>query len=131
MDAQILTEKSTGLVGTWRLIRGEYTLPNGQPDPEMRVKNAIRIYNNENIAVFYEMEDGTTATRIAEYEWDGEDITIHVMHHAKIQETGLQFYGKVKVDGNRMQHRVNMSDGYKINEEYERVEHKFKRAEYL
>lgn len=130
MEEQVLIKKSTKLVGTWRLLTGEYTLPNGHPDPDMIVKNAIRIYNDENFVAFYELENGNTMTCITEYELEEEHIIVHILFHTELQEEGLQLKGKAKVMGNRMTHEVIMSNGYRIYEEYERAVAKFRMAEY-
>ncbi len=112
--------KNSDLTGTWKLSSFNYTLPDGNPDDSIKIKNAIRIYNQTHFSVFYEYENGKTETCITSYQLKGEKLTLKILHHTEPGMAGNVFEAQTKVSGNKMTHEMNM-DGYQINEGYERI----------
>ncbi|MBW6537225.1 MAG: lipocalin family protein [Mariniphaga sp.] len=112
-------EKSD-LKGTWKLSSFNYSLADGKPDESVKIKNAVRIYNDTHFSVFYEYENGKTETCITNYQLEGEKLTLKILHHTEPGMAGNVFTAITKVSDNKMTHEMNM-DGYQIKEVYERI----------
>lgn len=44
----------TKLNGTWKLVSYNYSQADGKNDETMKIKTAVRVYNNTHFTVFYE-----------------------------------------------------------------------------
>jgi hypothetical protein len=112
-------EKSN-LIGTWKLSSFNYTLPDGNPDLSVKIKNAFRIYNDTHFSVFYEYENGKTETCMTSYQREGNKLNLKILYHTEAGLAGNEFTAQTKISGTKMTHEMNM-DGYKISETYERI----------
>lgn len=111
----------TILNGTWEIVSYEYTLPNGQPDNNVHIKNAIRVYNNSHFSVFYKYKNGKTEACVSMYSLDGTSISLKLLYHSTPGMAGKELIGKTFVEGNKMTHQMEI-DGYKIIEKYKRID---------
>ncbi len=113
--------KNATLTGTWKLISYNYTQPDGKTDESVKIKTAVRIYNNTHFTVFYEYENGTTETCISKYSLDGEKLKMKILYHTQPGYAGQEFVANSSVSNNKLTHKMKI-EGYKIEERYEKME---------
>jgi hypothetical protein len=105
------------LTGTWKLVSHKYIFPDGKED-SIIVKNGIRVYNDTHFSVFWEYNDSTTETCVAQYSLEGEILKLKILSHTNPRSSGMDVVGRSRVTGNRLIHFVNIN-GYIILEIYE------------
>lgn len=108
------------LSGTWKLTSYNYYLPNGHNDEDVKIENAIRIYNDSHFTVYYEYENEATETCLSSYKLDGDKIEITILCHTLPGYAGHKLTGSSYVQDKHLFHNMNI-EGYKIEEVYERL----------
>jgi tetratricopeptide (TPR) repeat protein len=112
--------ESPDLEGTWKLVSYEYLLPDGSKD-DIKVKEAVRVYNKQNLASFYEYENGEIATGVLKYELDGEVLNLKILYHSKPEMEGKEALETNSIEEGKLTRKMNF-EGYDITEVYERME---------
>jgi len=108
------------LEGTWKLVSYEYVRPDGNMD-EVKIEDAVRVYNKENLTSFYEYEDGKIAAGVVKYEVDGEVLKCKILYHSKPEMGGKEALETNSIEGENLTRKMNF-EGYDITEVYERME---------
>ncbi|PWD99538.1 tetratricopeptide repeat protein [Marinilabilia rubra] len=112
--------KTPDLEGTWKLISYEYMKPDGTKD-DIKVKEAVRVYNKQNLASFYEYENGEIVTGVLKYELDGEVLNLKILYHSKSEMEGRDALETNSIEAGKLTRKMNF-EGYDITEVYERME---------
>ena len=113
--------KKTKLAGTWKLVSFNYTQADGKPDESVKIKTAIRVYNDTHFTVFYDYENGTTETCLSKYSLDDEKLEMEILFHTEPGYAGQKFVANSSITNNKLTHKMEI-EGYKIEEHYERME---------
>ena len=121
--------QSTELVGTWEVVSGKWTTPDGSSgernpaaDPEDKGRS-IKIINATHLAtVAHTNKDGSFRhVSAGSYTVSGDTLVVKLTHTSIPDTVGYENKGKFKIEGDVLTWRYTARNGNKIEETWRRV----------